>query len=314
MLLSRQAETRLSREANRRSSAVSQAMGTYNVEERRVKLLDKQAALQRALEDAEQTADEAEVKAVAARERVKAAQVDQTKAHASTVTMRKLLVQLQECKVKVLQERAALFEEDESERARLSQRLQDHMAETSKAAAAEAAEAADDPDLAECRRLRAALIDLTDDFEAKHKAHLVVLQTGGAVKSTLAAALEETQDSLALAEGRAAEQKQTLDAIDAISHKINDFVEKADASKGAIGARTAALAAATDRRRAATVAVQGLKAERARAKKELDVALEERVAPAETAVQQAEATLGKLKALQKTLRLQAGVELEIEVE
>ena len=187
--------------------------------------------------------------------------------------------------------------------------MQDHIAEASRRAAA--SEDAEDPDLAECRRLRAALIALTDDFEAKHLAHEEELRLSSAVTSTLEAALKDAQGSLALAESRGAEQKQVRDAIDAISGKIHGFVEQADASKGALGARTAALGQATDRRRDASVAVHELKAARVIAKKELATTLEQRVGPAETALQQAEAALGKLTALQKTLRVQAGLDVEV---
>ena len=74
-----------------------------------------------------------------------------------------------------------------------------------------------------------------------------------------------------------------------------------------MSARTEKLGAETDRRRDAALAVSDLKAARANTKKDL-AAAEELKALKEEKIKQAEATLVKLKALQKTLRLQAGPE------
>ena len=101
------------------------------------------------------------------------------------------------------------------------------------------------------------------------------------------------------------------EATNDFSKKFRGFSESAEGSKSAFSERVAALDAANNRRRDAMLTVREAKAGRALAKKELSAALE-RVAPAETALQQAEATLRKVAALRDTLRARveaAGLEV-----
>ena len=303
-MLPQKKESLLNRDSSRRKSCVSQAMAKTNKAERQAAMLAQQTALQKSLEKAEKSADDAEYKANGAKTRIDIATAEEAKAQTSRAAMSKLLAQLQERKVAILQEQTAVLETDASERALLAQRVQDHVA----AATAEASRAdADNIDaesgtpLAENRRLRAALLALADDFEAKNTVHGAALKVSTAAIATLGAELEHARAALAVVEASTAEQKEVRHATDEIHKKFRGFSESADRSKNAVGEKLSALEAATVRRNNAVLAVREAKAGRAIAKKDLSAALE-RVAPAEAALQQAEATLRKLTALRDSLR------------
>ena len=313
-MLPQKKESLLNRDSSRRKSCVSQAMAKTNKAERQAAMLAQQTALQKSLEKAEKSADDAEYKANGAKTRIDIATAEEAKAQTSRAAMSKLLAQLQERKVAILQEQTAVLETDASERALLAQRVQDHVA----AATAEASRAdADNIDaesgtpLAENRRLRAALLALVDDFDAKQAAHKAALHVSTAATATLETELSHARETLAAAEASATDVKQVREATNDFSKKFRGFSESAEGSKSAFSERVAALDAANNRRRDAMLTVREAKAGRALAKKELSAALE-RVAPAETALQQAEATLRKVAALRDTLRARveaAGLEV-----
>lgn len=301
VILPQKVESRLNRDSSRRKSSVSQAAAKTNAVERQAAMLEQHTALQKSLERAEAKANAAEVKALAARERAALAAAEEAKAHASASTMRKLHTQLQERKVAALQAQSVVLQEDAEERDRLAKRLNEHVAATSAEASRAEGESEHDSPTAQNRQLRASLLALADDFDAKQKAHRAALLVYGATAGTLEAELNDVGRAVASAEATAAEQKQVRDAIDAFSEKFRGFADEAATSKSKFSARTEALGVVSARRRSAMIDVQEAKAGRALAKKELSAALE-RVAAAEAALRHAEVSSEKVAKLRDALR------------
>ena len=315
IMLPQKVEARLNRDSSRRKACVHQATAKTNQAERQAAMLAQQTVLQKGIDKNEKLADSIEARARAARARLDVIAAEEAKSQLSAATMRKLLAQLQERKAALLQRQTEILEDDSAERGLLSQRLQDHVA-AADAQVKRAADADDDKDadadtpLGENRRLRAALLALADEFDAKQATHQATMRVCGAVSSTLEAELGALNSALAPVAAAVAEQKQVRDAIDAFSKKFQGFSMAAAGSKAAIGERAAALDAANVRRREAMLAVREAKAGRTLAKSELGAALE-RVAPAEMALQSAEARLAKVVALRDALRAKAGGGVEV---
>jgi hypothetical protein len=232
------------------------------------------------------------------------------KAQASAAMMDKLLAQLHQRKADLLQERAAIFADDETQRGALSEQLKSRL-DGARGAPTGGGGGEESP-FEEHARLRAELLHLAEEFDASEASHKALLAESAASAAAMEAELERVQGEVAASEAEGARLRAHMDAIcegeDATAAALKEFTarfgsfnESSRASSGQFSERAQAFNAATERARAAELEVRKLKLVKAGQTKELK-ALKERAAAKEAELERAQEKTAKMRSLCDTLR------------